>query len=116
MRRRAAHMKLIMSIVNREDADELLKALTDAGYKATLVSTTGGFLREGNATICVGAEQDEVEEVLALIKENCHTRTRYVSPLAPLTEPSEFYIPEPVELEVGGATVFILDVERHEKF
>jgi len=109
-------MKLIMSIVQREDADDLLKLLTDAGHKATLVSTTGGFLREGNATICIGTEDDKVEEVLGLVGESCHTRTRYVSPLAPLTEPSEFYIPEPVELEVGGATVFILDVERYEKF
>ena len=109
-------MKLIISIVHREDADTLLKALTDAKYKATLISTTGGFLREGNATIYIGAEAEKVENVLGLIKDNCHTRTRYVSPLAPLTEPSEFYIPEPVELEVGGATVFILDVERYEKF
>ncbi len=109
-------MKLIMSIVQREDADDLLKALTDSGRKATLVSTTGGFLREGNATICVGVGEDEVHTVLGLIKENCHTRTRYVSPLAPLTEPSEFYVPEPVEVEVGGATVFILDVERYENF
>ncbi len=109
-------MKLIISIVHREDADDLLKALTGAGHKATLVSTTGGFLREGNATIYIGTEADKVEEVLELIRDNCHTRTRYVSPLAPLTEPSEFYIPEPVEVKVGGATVFVLDVERHEKF
>jgi uncharacterized protein YaaQ len=109
-------MKLVISIVHREDADGLLKALTDAGHKATLISTTGGFLREGNATICTGIEAEKVEEVLEIVRENCHTRTRYVSPLAPLTEPSEFYIPEPVELEVGGATVFVLDVERYEKF
>ncbi len=109
-------MKLIISIVHRDDADGLLKALTDAGHKATLVSTTGGFLREGNATLYIGTEEDKIEEVLRLVKTNCHTRTRYVSPLAPLTEPSEFYIPEPVEVEVGGATIFVLDVERYEKF
>jgi len=109
-------MKLVISIVQRDDADELLTALTDAGYKATLISTTGGFLREGNATLCIGTDAEKVEEVLGIIRENCHTRTRYVSPLAPLTEPSEFYIPEPVELEVGGATVFVIDVARYEKF
>jgi uncharacterized protein YaaQ len=109
-------MKLIMSIVHSDDADNLLKALTDAGHKATLVSTTGGFLREGNATVFVGTDNDTVEEILQLIKENCHTRTRYLSPIVPVTEPSEFYIPEPVELEVGGATVFVVDVERYEKF
>jgi uncharacterized protein YaaQ len=111
----APDMKLIISIVHREDADGLLKALTDGGHKFTLISTTGGFLREGNATIYIGTEAERVEEILGLIRDKCHTRTRYVSPLAPLTEPSEFYIPEPVELEVGGATVFILDVERYEK-
>jgi uncharacterized protein YaaQ len=109
-------MKLIMSIVHSDDADNLLKALTDAGYKATLVSTTGGFLREGNATVFVGTDNDTVEEVLRLVRENCHTRTRYLSPIVPVTEPSEFYIPEPVELEVGGATVFVVDVERYEKY
>jgi uncharacterized protein YaaQ len=109
-------MKLIMSIVHSDDADNLLKALTDAGHKATLVSTTGGFLREGNATVFVGTENDTVEEILQLVKENCHTRTRYLSPIVPVTEPSEFYIPEPVELEVGGATVFVVDVERYEKY
>lgn len=109
-------MKLVISIVQREDADELLKALTEAGHKATLVSTTGGFLREGNATVFIGTEKEKLEEVLALVRDNCHTRKRYMSPLVPVTEPSEFYVPEPVELEVGGATVFVLDVERHEKF
>jgi uncharacterized protein YaaQ len=109
-------MKLIISIVNKEDSDTLLKALTEAGHKATVIATTGGFLREGNATVFVGVEDDKVEKVLELVKENCHQRTRYLSPIVPVTEPSEFYIPQPVELEVGGATVFVLDVERHERF
>lgn len=109
-------MKLIISIVNKEDSDTLLKALTEAGHKATVIATTGGFLREGNATVFVGVEDDKVENVLELVKENCHQRTRYLSPIVPVTEPSEFYIPQPVELEVGGATVFVLDVERHERF
>jgi uncharacterized protein YaaQ len=109
-------MKLVISIVNREDADGLLSALTEAGHKATLISTTGGFLREGNATVFIGTETEKLEEVLETVQHNCHTRTRLVSPLVPVTEPSEFYIPEPVELEVGGATVFVLDVEKYEKF
>ena len=109
-------MKLIISIVHRDDVDTLLKALTDGGHKATLISTTGGFLREGNATVFVGAENDEVDEILAVVKESCQERTRYLSPIVPVTEPSEFYIPEPVEIDVGGATVFVLDVERYERF
>jgi uncharacterized protein YaaQ len=109
-------MKLVIGIVHSDDADTLLKTLTEAGHKATLISTTGGFLREGNATVFVGTENDKLEEILQLVRESCRKRTRYLSPIVPVTEPSEFYIPEPVELEVGGATVFVLDVERYERF
>ena len=108
-------MKLIMSIVNRDDARGLVEVLLREGHRATLVSTTGGFLRAGNTTIYVGTEDEKVDEVLRLIKENCHTRTEYVNPLPPMMEAGELYIPTPVEVQVGGATVFVVDVERYEK-
>ena len=108
-------MKLIISIVNRDDARGLVGALLREGHRATLVSTTGGFLRAGNTTIYVGAEDEKVDEVLRLIEENCHTRTEYVNPLPPMMEAGELYIPTPVEVQVGGATVFVVDVERYEK-
>jgi uncharacterized protein YaaQ len=109
-------MKLVMSIVNSDDAGELVGALTKAGYRATTISTTGGFLRQGNATIFVGTEDEKVPEVLALIRENCHTRRQYVNPLPPVMEPGEMYMPTPVEVQVGGATVFVLDVAQFEHF
>jgi uncharacterized protein YaaQ len=108
-------MKLIMSIVNSDDARGLVEALLREGHRATLISTTGGFLRAGNTTICVGTEDDKVDEVLKLIEENCHTRTEYVNPLPPMMEAGELYIPTPVEVQVGGATAFVVDVERYEK-
>lgn len=108
-------MKLIMSIVNSDDARGLIEALLRRGHRATLISTTGGFLREGNTTICVGTEDETVDEVLRLIEENCHTRTEYVTALPPMVEAGELYIPTPVEVQVGGATVFVVDVERYEK-
>jgi uncharacterized protein YaaQ len=109
-------MKLIMSIVNSDDAGRLVNALTDAGYRATTISTTGGFLRQGNATIFVGTEDDRVSEVLRLIRENCHTRHQFINPLPPVMEPGEMYIPTPVDIEVGGATIFVLDVAQFERF
>jgi len=108
-------MKLVISIVNSDDAGGLIEALLRRGYGATLISTTGGFLRKGNTTICVGTEDEKVDEILALIRENCHTRTEYVNPLPPMMEAGELYIPAPVEVQVGGATVFVIDVERYEK-
>ena len=109
-------MKLIMSIVNSDDAKGLLDTLSRRGHRATMISTTGGFLREGNATIFVGADDERVDEILALIRESCHTRTQYINPLPPVMEPGELYMPTPVEVEVGGATVFIMDVDRFERF
>jgi uncharacterized protein YaaQ len=109
-------MKLVMSIVNSDDAGQLVNALTGAGYRATTISTTGGFLRQGNATIFVGTEDEKVAHVLQLIRENCHTRRQYVNPLPPVMEPGEMYMPTPVEVQVGGATVFVLDVAHFEHF
>jgi len=109
-------MKLIMGIVNSDDADRLVGTLNRAGYRATTISTTGGFLRQGNATIFIGTEDENVPKVLQLIKDNCHTRTQYVNPLPPVMEPGEMYIPSPVEVQVGGANVFVLDVTEFARF
>jgi uncharacterized protein YaaQ len=109
-------MKLIISIVNSDDARPLLDALSRAGQRATMVSTTGGFLREGNSTVLIGVEDELIQSVLDIIRVSCHTRTQYVNPLPPIMEPGELYMPTPVEVQVGGATVFVLDVNRFEKF
>ena len=109
-------MSLIVSIVNATDAGPLVDVLVQHGYRATTISTTGGFLRQGNATILIGAQDKEVDAVLSLIQENCHMREEFVNPLPPVMEPGEMYLPTPVEVQVGGATVFVLDVERSERF
>jgi uncharacterized protein YaaQ len=109
-------MKLIMSIVNNDDARGLIQALLMKGYRTTTIGTTGGFLREGNTTILSGVQDDEVASVLGIIRENCHARTEYVLPLPPSPEMEEFYWSQPVEVEVGGATVFVFGVEHFEKF
>jgi uncharacterized protein YaaQ len=66
--------------------------------------------------VLIGVAEDHVDQVLDVIKENCHARTQLVSPLPPVAEAGEFYIPRPVEVQVGGATVFVLDVMRSEKY
>lgn len=109
-------MKLVMAIVHSDDANGLVDSLTRRNYRATVVSTTGGFLREGNTTLFVGIDDHKIEEVLHIVRENCHTRTQYVNPLPPVMEPGEIYVPHPIEVEVGGATVFIINVERFEHF
>jgi len=109
-------MKLVLAIVQSDDAGGLSDALRDNNFQSTLISTTGGFLREGNATILIGVEEERLEPLLALIKTNCTTRTQFINPMPPVMEPGELYLAQPVEVKVGGATVFVMDVERFEKF
>jgi uncharacterized protein YaaQ len=109
-------MKSIVAIVQSDDAGALTDALREKNFQSTLISSTGGFLREGNATLFIGVEDGQVSDVLAIIKENCTTRTQFVNPMPPVMEPGELYMPQPVEVQVGGATVFVLTVERFEKF
>lgn len=104
-------MKLIIAVVQRQDAGELLDALTARGHRVTRISSEGGFLREGNVTLLIAVEDFAVDALLKTIREHCYTRTRYVSPLPSVAESGEFYPPAPVEVQVGGATIFVLDAE-----
>lgn len=108
-------MKLVVSIVQCDDAGKLVSTLTKAGFRATTISTTGGFLRQGNATILVGTEEQKVDRVLDLIRESCCTRQQFVNPLQPIVESGEMHVSAPVEVQVGGATVFVLDIVRFEQ-
>jgi uncharacterized protein YaaQ len=105
-------MNLIFAIVHSDDASGLLDALTRRGHAATRINTAGGFLKESNATILLGVDEEKVDDVLSLIQSNCQTRTQYVNPLPPVMEPGEFYMPYPVEVQIGGATVFVLEVDQ----
>lgn len=109
-------MKLVMSIVNSDDEARLVEALTGAGYRATTIGTTGGFLRRGNATVFVGTEDECVPQVIRLIQENCQRRSQHINPMPPVMEPGDVYVPTPVEVQVGGATVFVLDIVQFEQF
>ncbi len=109
-------MKLILSIVNSDDARPCWRCCPVKDNVPRMVSTTGGFLREGNSTILIGVEDEQMDAVLSIIRENCQSRKQFVNPLPPIMEPGELYMPAPVEIEVGGATVFVLDVERFERF
>ena len=110
-----AGMKLVVAIVHPEDAGALVDALTDKEYRVTRLHSQGGFLKTSNASIIVGVEEAQVEDVIATIRETCHARSQHISPMPPIMEPGEFYMPYPVEVTFGGATVFVLDVARYER-
>lgn len=108
-------MKMVMAIVHIDDGSGLAKALSQAGFGVTYLKSAGGFLRKHNATVFAGVPDRDVDRVIQVIRQRCHSRTEQVSPLPPVVEPGEVYMPYPVEVEVGGATIFVLDVSRFEK-
>jgi len=108
-------VKLVTAIVHSEDAGNLVDALLEKEFRATRLQSSGGFLKQGNATILIGVEDDQVDAVLEIISASCHSRRQFVNPMPPIMEPGEFYMPYPVEVEVGGATVFVVPVERFER-
>jgi uncharacterized protein YaaQ len=105
-------MKLVIAVVQGKDVDELLRGLVSEGYRATQVSSSGGFLRESNVTLLIGVDDDEVPAVQRIIQDNCHSRTQFVNPLMPIVEPGEALLPAPVEVPIGGATVFVVRIDR----
>ncbi|WP_026688717.1 cyclic-di-AMP receptor [Alteribacter aurantiacus] len=109
-------MKLIVAVVQDKDSNRLSDALVDHNYQATKLASTGGFLKAGNTTFMIGTEDENVDDVLTIIKDNCKSREQLVAPISPMGGNADSYVPYPVEVQVGGATVFVLPVDQFEKF
>ncbi|AEJ38389.1 hypothetical protein TPY_0174 [Sulfobacillus acidophilus TPY] len=108
-------MKLVVAILQDKDAQHAISELNRRGFRATKLASTGGFLREGNTTILIGVDEKEVEHVLSVLRRTSSLRKETLTPQTP-AHSGEPYVPFPVEVTVGGATVFVLDVDRYEKF
>jgi len=108
-------LKLVVAIVHNEDAGGLVASLLEKEFRATRLNSSGGFLRQSNATVLIGVEDAQVDDVLAIVRTNCVSRTQVVNPMPPIMEPGEFFMPYPVEVEIGGATVFVLPVDRFDR-
>ncbi|MFG6497472.1 cyclic-di-AMP receptor [Fictibacillus sp. UD] len=109
-------MKMIIAVVQDKDSNRLQDALVDKSYRATKLATTGGFLKAGNTTFMIGVEDAQIEDVMEIIRENCKSRNQMVAPVSPMGGNADAYVPYPVEVEVGGATVFVLPVENFQQF
>lgn len=106
-------MKLILAIVNNDDSSMLSNALTDARFQVTKLATTGGFLKSGNTTFIMGIDDERVEEAIEVIGKYSKKRTEVVPSTS--TMDVGMYSTFPVQVTVGGATVFVLNIERFEK-
>lgn len=109
-------MKLVVAVIQDQDSNRLASALTKNNFRATKLASTGGFLRSGNTTFLVGVEDQRIPQLLDIIRDNCRAREQMVTPVSPLGGNADSYIPYPVEVEVGGATVFVLPIEQFHHF
>lgn len=108
-------MKLVFAIVHSEDGQKVMDELNKNGFSVTKLCSTGGFLRAGNTTLLVGVEEERLDEVMAIIEKKSKSRKQVVNSSVPNNGIGGIFMSYPVEVVMGGATVFVLDVERFEK-
>jgi len=105
----------MLAIIQSEDADLLTKRLNSAGFELTRLNTVGGFLANGNVSVLAAVEDEQIETVLDVIRRTCHTRKRFINPLPAGAEPAHLALAAPaypLEVQVGGATVFCFPIKR----
>ena len=106
-------MKLMIAIVQDEDAGRLVNELMDEGFGATKLATTGGFLKSGNTTLLIGADESRVEEAISVIESVCKCRKQLTTTHTSVSEVGGGgFSPAPIEVTVGGATLFVLSVDQ----
>ena len=105
-------MKMIIAIVHDEDSSRLVSNLMNEGYSVTKLATTGGFLRAGNTTLLMGVNDDKLDGAIKIIEKVCKSRKQIAPSPSPIAGVTGAYVPYPIEVMVGGATVFVMDVEH----
>jgi len=104
-------MKLVIAVVQIYDTDRLLTAVTDVGFGATRIVSTGGFLRMQNATILLGVDDERVEEAIGIVRDCCQGRVEVRAEVA-APEFAEWIDCGIQELSLGGGVVFVVAVDR----
>jgi uncharacterized protein YaaQ len=108
-------MKLIFAIVNGDDSPAVSKSLSQHGFRATKLASYGSFLSSGNTTFLICVEEEQVDTVIDIVQRKCHHRKQFV-PATPAYGSAAAQNPSmPLEIPVGGATVFVTNIERFEK-
>lgn len=108
-------MKLIIAIVQDEDASRLISQLMNDGFGVTKLATTGGFLRAGNTTLLVGVEDERFQPAMDVIEKVCKSRKQIAPSPSSMVGMPGAYTPYPIEVVVGGATVFVMTVDQFVK-
>ncbi|MCL1793981.1 MAG: cyclic-di-AMP receptor [Oscillospiraceae bacterium] len=108
-------MKLILAIVHNDDSVLVSSSLTKAGFHVTKMASTGGFLMSGNTTFIMGINDDEVDGAIEIISKYSKKRMQAVASDMAFATGNINSSNIPVEVQVGGGTIFVLNIERFER-
>jgi uncharacterized protein YaaQ len=111
-----AAVKLAICIIHNRDKGRISDELVKAGYKFTVVGSTGGFLKEGSSTYFIGVEEPELPALMAIVEQNTKAREQLVNVSTFEPAPPGGFMPNPIKVPVGGSVVFIIDVEQFHRF
>ncbi len=107
-------MKLIFAIINNDDGPIVSAELIKAGFQVTKMASTGGFLKKGNNTFITAVEDEQVDKVIEIIKNYSRKRT-FTTAADVLASANMGVGMTPIQVSVGGATVFVANIERFER-
>jgi uncharacterized protein YaaQ len=109
-------VKLAVCIIHNRDKGRVTDELVKAGFKFTVIGSTGGFLREGNTTILIGVPEEDLSSLRQVFSANCQSRDQLVNVMPFEAATPGAFIPNPVKVPVGGAVMFVIDVESFHRF
>ncbi len=107
-------MKLVVAIIQDRDTDAAVDALTKGGITVTRIATSGGFIRQGNTTLLTGVDEAQVTQVIDTLREACHRRKMFMPMASGITD-TAYGLHNQIEVEIGGATIFVFDVDRFDQ-
>lgn len=108
-------MKLVISIVQDVDAEEVIEKLNKEGFRVTRISSTGGFLKSGNTTLLSGIDDENYDRYMKVLEENSKTR-EITRTIQPINIPGQAVVPVPIDIKIGGASIFVMNVEKFKKY
>jgi uncharacterized protein YaaQ len=105
----------MFAVVQTKDADACADGLTAAGFVCTRFASQGGFLDNGNCTLMIGVDDAQVEDVIDVLRQRGRRRVELLEAALPFAGVATPMISPAVDVEVGGATVFVVPLDRLEK-
>lgn len=109
--------KMILAVIQGDDYTDAVKVLNEHGFYATVLHSSGGFLKKKSVTVMIGLNHERLEEALQILKSyGEHTMTQYEPVIPTGSEMSPFTSTIPVQVRHGGVVLFVLDIERHERY